>query len=74
MTYFLSASKQYSTPTVMDQFASLHPREAVERVSATLGCSPTSAQVAAYFDKHDKLSELRENFLFPKIAELPPSE
>ncbi|KAM4559508.1 kynureninase isoform 1-T2 [Odontesthes bonariensis] len=58
----------------MDQFASLHPRETVERVSATLGCSPTSAQVAAYFDKHDKLRELRENFLVPKIAELPPTD
>ncbi|KAM9766666.1 kynureninase isoform 1-T1 [Menidia menidia] len=61
-------------PTVMEQFAGLRPREAVERVAATLGCSPTSDRVAAYFDAHDKLRQLRENFLLPKIADLPPSD
>uniref|UniRef100_A0A3Q1FJ34 Kynureninase n=1 Tax=Acanthochromis polyacanthus TaxID=80966 RepID=A0A3Q1FJ34_9TELE len=48
--------------------------EVVQRVSASLGCSPTSAQVAAYFDKHDKLRHLRDQFLVPKIADLPPSD
>ncbi|XP_047433128.1 kynureninase [Mugil cephalus] len=58
----------------MDEFNASSPREAVERVSASLGCSPTSAEVAAYFDKHDKLKHLREEFLLPKIADLPPSD
>lgn len=39
-----------------------------------LGCSPTSAEVAAYLDEHDKLRHLREKFLVPKIADLPPGE
>lgn len=58
----------------MDPFDASNAREAVERVSASLGCSPTSAQVAAYFDEHDKLRHLREEFLVPKIADLPPCE
>uniref|UniRef100_A0AAQ6A1B8 Kynureninase n=1 Tax=Amphiprion ocellaris TaxID=80972 RepID=A0AAQ6A1B8_AMPOC len=49
-------------------------KEVVQRVSSSLGCSPTSAQVAAYFDKHDKLRHLRDQFLVPKIADLPPSD
>uniref|UniRef100_A0AAX7T2U6 Kynureninase n=1 Tax=Astatotilapia calliptera TaxID=8154 RepID=A0AAX7T2U6_ASTCA len=48
--------------------------ETVKRVSDSLGCSPTSAEVAAYFDKHDKLRHFREEFLVPKITELPPSD
>uniref|UniRef100_A0A669C8Q9 Kynureninase n=1 Tax=Oreochromis niloticus TaxID=8128 RepID=A0A669C8Q9_ORENI len=48
--------------------------ETVKRVSDSLGCSPTSAEVAAYFDKQDKLRHLREEFLVPKITELPPSD
>lgn len=58
----------------MDPFIGSTPRETLERVSALLGCSPTSAEVASYLDKQDKLSHLRENFLLPKIAELPPSD
>ncbi|XP_023151419.2 kynureninase [Amphiprion ocellaris] len=58
----------------MDEFVGLNPREVVQRVSSSLGCSPTSAQVAAYFDKHDKLRHLRDQFLVPKIADLPPSD
>uniref|UniRef100_A0A3Q0TBM2 Kynureninase n=1 Tax=Amphilophus citrinellus TaxID=61819 RepID=A0A3Q0TBM2_AMPCI len=48
--------------------------EAVKRVSDSLGCSPTSAEVAAYFDKYDKLRHLREEFLVPKTADLPTAD
>ncbi|XP_008298563.1 kynureninase [Stegastes partitus] len=58
----------------MDEFVGLSPREVVQRVSASLGCSLTSAQVAAYFDEGDELRHLRDNFLVPKIADLPPSD
>nr|XP_020447912.1 kynureninase [Monopterus albus] len=61
-------------PIIMDPFTASTPRETVERVSALLGCSPTSAEVAAYLDKHDKLQHLREKFLVPKIADLPTSD
>ncbi|KAM7375085.1 hypothetical protein PAMA_014258 [Pampus argenteus] len=60
--------------SVMDTFTGLNPRETLERVSASLGCSPTSAEVAAYLDKHDHLRHLRQQFLVPKIADLPPSD
>ncbi|XP_039907465.1 kynureninase isoform X2 [Simochromis diagramma] len=58
----------------MDEFDGLTPSETLKRVSDSLGCSPTSAEVAAYFDKHDKLRHFREEFLVPKITELPPSD
>lgn len=58
----------------MDQFEDLTVAETLHRVSAWLGCSPTSAQVAAYLDEHDELRHLREEFLVPKVAELPPCE
>ncbi|KAM7375480.1 hypothetical protein PAMA_014544 [Pampus argenteus] len=47
----------------MDTFTGLNPRETLERVSASLGCSPTSAEVAADLDKHDHLRHLRQQFL-----------
>uniref|UniRef100_A0A8C5H785 Kynureninase n=1 Tax=Gouania willdenowi TaxID=441366 RepID=A0A8C5H785_GOUWI len=56
----------------MDQF--LNPSEAVQRVSALLGCTPTSARVADYLDRKDELRFLREEFLLPKIKDLPPSD
>uniref|UniRef100_A0AAQ6IDE6 Kynureninase n=1 Tax=Anabas testudineus TaxID=64144 RepID=A0AAQ6IDE6_ANATE len=58
----------------MEEFVGLTPRETLKRVSASLGCSPTSAEVASYLDKHDKLRHLREKFLVPRIADLPPSD
>ncbi|XP_037552614.1 kynureninase [Nematolebias whitei] len=58
----------------MDNLAGLHPREAVERAATSLGCSPTCAEVAEYFDEHDKLRHLRENFLVPKVSDLRPSD
>lgn len=70
----LSAGQQLTSLTVMDPFTGSSPRETLERVSASLGCSPTSAEVAAYLDKHDTLQHLRGEFLVPKIAELPPCE
>ncbi|XP_019957824.2 kynureninase [Paralichthys olivaceus] len=58
----------------MDPLNCSTPRETLEQVSVLLGCSPTSAEVASYLDKHDKLRHLRENFLVPKMADLPPSD
>ncbi|XP_017287269.1 kynureninase [Kryptolebias marmoratus] len=58
----------------MDAFLGLRPGDAVERVAATLGCSPASPQVARYLDQHDNLGHLRENFLVPKVSDLPPSD
>ncbi|XP_039998534.1 kynureninase isoform X2 [Xiphias gladius] len=58
----------------MDPLIGSTPRETLERVSASLGCSPTSAEVASYLDMHDKLRHLREKFLLPKIADLPTSD
>ncbi|CAJ1087686.1 kynureninase [Xyrichtys novacula] len=61
-------------PAVMEQFEGLTPAETFQRVSASLGCDPTSVKVATYLDEHDKLSHLREDFHLPKIADLPPSD
>ncbi|XP_037617954.1 kynureninase isoform X2 [Sebastes umbrosus] len=58
----------------MDQFVGSTVTESLERVSALLGCSPNSAEVAAYLDKHDTLRHLREEFLMPTISDLPPSD
>uniref|UniRef100_A0A8C4EIE2 Kynureninase n=1 Tax=Dicentrarchus labrax TaxID=13489 RepID=A0A8C4EIE2_DICLA len=58
----------------MDPFDGSTPSDTLKRVATLLGCSPTSAGVAAYLDKHDKLSHLREQFLVPKISDLPPSD
>lgn len=68
------AGQQPTDPSTMDEFDGSTPSETVKRVSDSLGCSPTSAEVAAYFDKHDKLRHFREEFLVPKITELPPCE
>lgn len=70
----LSAGQQPPSLTAMDPFDGSSVTETLRRVSAELGCSPTSADVAAYLDKHDKLRHLREQFLVPKIADLPPCE
>ncbi|KAI4901350.1 hypothetical protein NFI96_031645, partial [Prochilodus magdalenae] len=59
---------------VMDLLAVGSPQEVIERVAKKLGCSATSQEVAKYFDEHDELRHLRQEFLFPKIAELPPSD
>ncbi|XP_071752304.2 kynureninase isoform X1 [Centroberyx gerrardi] len=58
----------------MDSFADSPPREILECVAETLGCSTTSAEVAAYLDQNDELRHLRDKFLVPKIADLPPSD
>uniref|UniRef100_A0A8K9XRU5 Kynureninase n=1 Tax=Oncorhynchus mykiss TaxID=8022 RepID=A0A8K9XRU5_ONCMY len=52
----------------------MSPRKVLERVSTLLGCSQTSNEVATYLDNHDELKHLREQFLLPKVAELPPSD
>ncbi|TNN30533.1 Kynureninase [Liparis tanakae] len=60
-------------PPAMDQL--LDPaRRTVERVAALLGCSTTSAQVAAYLDEHDELRHLREEFLVPTMQQLPHTD
>lgn len=71
---FLSAGQQSPSHTVMDQLDGLTVAETLRQLSALLGCSPTCAEVAAYLDQHDELRHLREQFLLPKIAHLPPCE
>ncbi|KAK3574915.1 hypothetical protein QTP86_018985 [Hemibagrus guttatus] len=58
----------------MDPFAAGSPQEVIERVSKQLGCSMTSRDVAEYFDQHDKLRDLRREFLVPKVSDLPQSD
>lgn len=58
----------------MDKFDASNPRETLELVAAALGCRPTEPQVAAYLDAHDELRHLRDSFLLPKVADLPPCE
>uniref|UniRef100_A0AAR2K0A4 Kynureninase n=1 Tax=Pygocentrus nattereri TaxID=42514 RepID=A0AAR2K0A4_PYGNA len=58
----------------MDLLAVGSPQDVIEKVAEHLDCSPTSREVAEYFDQHDKLRHLRQEFLFPKVAELPPSD
>ncbi|KAK1798851.1 hypothetical protein P4O66_007134 [Electrophorus voltai] len=50
------------------------PREMIETVSEQLGCSATSQEVAAHLDLHDDLQHLRQEFLVPTVADLPPSK
>ncbi|CAL8308200.1 unnamed protein product [Merluccius merluccius] len=52
----------------------LSPREALEQLAAALGCSPTSADLAAELDRRDDLAHLRQRFLLPTVADLPPSD
>lgn len=65
---------QASSPAAMEQFEGLPVAEALQRISAQLGCSPAAGDVAAFLDKHDQLRPLRDNFLLPKIQDLPPCE
>ncbi|TSK62657.1 Kynureninase [Bagarius yarrelli] len=58
----------------MDPFEAGSPQEVIEKVSKQLGCSTTSRHVAEYFDQHDKLRDLRQEFLVPKVANLPQSD
>lgn len=56
----------------MDHLADSSPREVIEEVSRQLGCGTTSRDIAEYFDRHDRLWDLRQEFLVPKVADLPP--
>lgn len=48
--------------------------EVVRRVASSLGCGLTSVSVAQFLDQQDELKHLRDEFLLPKIRELPPCE
>lgn len=58
----------------MDQFEGLTVSETLRRISAQLGCRPNAAAVAAFLDQHDPLGHLRDQFLVPKVQDLPPCE
>ncbi|XP_062852972.1 kynureninase [Trichomycterus rosablanca] len=60
--------------TAMADLAVGSAQEVIERVSNQLACSTTSLKVAEFFDKHDELQHLRQEFLIPKVADLPPSD
>ncbi len=49
-------------------------QQTITRVSQELGCSSTSLCVAEHLDRHDELRLLRQEFLIPKISDLPPCE
>lgn len=51
-----------------------NPQEKIKRISQELRCNPTSLRVAEYLDQHDEIKHLREDFLIPKISDLPPSD
>lgn len=65
---------QATSPATMDQFEGFPVTETLQSIAAQLGCSPTAAEVAKFLDKHDQLRHLRENFLLPKIQDLPLCE
>uniref|UniRef100_A0A8C2IPN4 Kynureninase n=1 Tax=Cyprinus carpio TaxID=7962 RepID=A0A8C2IPN4_CYPCA len=48
--------------------------QTITRVSQELNCSATSLRVAEHLDRHDELRLLRQEFLIPKISDLPPSD
>uniref|UniRef100_A0A8C1V768 Kynureninase n=1 Tax=Cyprinus carpio TaxID=7962 RepID=A0A8C1V768_CYPCA len=49
-------------------------QQMITRVSQELNCSATSLRVAEHLDRHDELRLLRQEFLIPKISDLPPSD
>uniref|UniRef100_A0A8C2PTQ9 Kynureninase n=1 Tax=Cyprinus carpio TaxID=7962 RepID=A0A8C2PTQ9_CYPCA len=49
-------------------------QQTITRVSQELNCSATSLRVAEHLDRHDELRLLRQEFLIPKISDLPPSD
>lgn len=65
---------QATSPATMDQFEGLPVTETLQSIAAQLGCCPTAAEVATFLDEHDQLRHLRENFLLPKIQDLPLCE
>lgn len=58
----------------MEHFDGVTATETLGHIAASLGCESTSAEVAAYLDERDSLRHLRDEFLVPKIADLPPCE
>ncbi|KAG9349146.1 hypothetical protein JZ751_029468, partial [Albula glossodonta] len=50
------------------------PQKTLENLSAALGCSPTSQELATHLDKQDQLQHLRKHFLIPKVGDLPPTD
>uniref|UniRef100_A0A8C9RCV1 Kynureninase n=1 Tax=Scleropages formosus TaxID=113540 RepID=A0A8C9RCV1_SCLFO len=41
------------------------------QMASELGCSPTSMELASHLDHNDELQHLREQFLIPKVTDLP---
>ncbi|XP_061089388.1 kynureninase isoform X2 [Conger conger] len=58
----------------MDSSPSDSTHKVLERVSAELGSTPTSHDVAVYLDKQDPLQHLRKQFLVPRVGDLSPSD
>ncbi|XP_023671758.1 kynureninase isoform X1 [Paramormyrops kingsleyae] len=50
------------------------PAEILERISAQLGCSPASAELAVHLDGTDELGHLRGLFHMPKTTDLSPTD
>ncbi|XP_063067801.1 kynureninase [Engraulis encrasicolus] len=58
----------------MDPFSAPTPKDAIEQVAKFLNCKSTSYEVAKFLDEHDDLRHLREEFVIPKVSQLPPSD
>ncbi|XP_076159536.1 kynureninase [Alosa pseudoharengus] len=58
----------------MDPFTEATASAAIKQVAKSLGCKPTSFKVARFLDDIDDLRHLREQFLIPKVSQLPPSD
>ncbi|XP_051751876.1 kynureninase [Ctenopharyngodon idella] len=50
------------------------PQQMITRVSQELDCSPTSLRLAEHLDRHDPLRHLRQEFLMPRVSDLPPAD
>ncbi|KAK9972755.1 hypothetical protein ABG768_023520 [Culter alburnus] len=50
------------------------PQQMITRVSQELDCSPTSLRLAEHLDRHDPLRHLRQEFLVPRVSDLPPAD
>lgn len=50
------------------------PQQVISRLSQELDCSPTSLRLAEHLDRQDPLRHLRQEFLVPRVSDLPPGE
>ncbi|KAL4618006.1 kynureninase isoform X1 [Arapaima gigas] len=62
------------TVAMENTFSATSPMEVLEQMASALGCSLTAEELAAHLDRIDELRHLREQFLLPKVTDLPPTD